>query len=302
MQPGLILNPKGVRPVMRVYPLLATIALIAVSSSLYMSSAHAADADNALDVMSYNIRYGTAKDGPDRWEVRKPRAFQIIKKYKPHVIGLQEAQSAQIEDLLEAFPGYENVGVGRDDGKAGGEFSSIMFDTSRLRVLRTDTFWLSDTPEVPGSTHWGNRNFRLCTWAYFKDLKTGNYFYLFNTHLDHVSQESREKSVNLILQRIKQRNPKDPVIFTGDFNANEENPVVKAVREAGFRDSFRVLHPDAKEVGTTNAFKEGRQSAKIDYMFVDDNWEIHAAEIIDDKVDGRWPSDHLPVTARVTMK
>lgn len=250
-----------------------------------------------LEVMTYNIRTGTGRDGLDAWPLRKHRTLKVMQKYNPDLIGLQEAHSFQIADIQTSIPGYAIVGSGRNDGRAGNEFSAIMFKTTRLQLLRSDTFWMSDTPDIPGSTHWGNNNIRICTWAYFHDLKNGKFFYIFNTHLDHISQPSREKSADLILQRIKEIQPQDPVIITGDLNAPEQNPVITTILNAGYRDSFRVLHPDEKNIGTTNAFRETREPIKIDYIFIDKAWEVKTAKIADDKYDNRWPSDHLPVTA-----
>lgn len=254
-----------------------------------------------LDVMSFNIRYGTANDGENRWEVRKPRTIAAMRAHPAATIGLQEALAGQVEELAAAFPHYESVGVGREDGKAGGEFSAILYDRSRLQALRSDTFWLSDTPGVPGSKHWGNRITRVCTWAHFRDRKSGRYFYHFNAHLDHESQPSREKSASLILRRIAERGTSDPVILTGDFNVGESNPVVAAVTTGGLRDTFRVLHPDAKEVGTFNGFRPAFGEDKIDYVFVGPEIKVVRAAIVRDQVDGHWPSDHAPVVATIEI-
>lgn len=266
------------------------------------AAASAGETTSPLEVMSYNIRTGNARDGLDAWDVRKERTVQLIRKYNPDLIGVQEAHNFQIADLQKAMPGYAVVGSGRGDGRAGNEFSAIMFDTARLQLLRSETFWLSDTPDTPGTSHWGNRIMRICTWAHFHDLKTGKFFYHFNTHFDHISQPSRVKSAELILKRSRNILPEDPVIITGDFNAGEDNPAIKAMLAGGYRDSFRVLHPDETNVGTTNAFRETRQPNKIDYIFIDNAWEVNAAKIPDDKINGRWPSDHLPVTATLIQK
>lgn len=258
--------------------------------------------ERSLRVMTFNIRQGTAQDGPDRWEVRKTRLIEVMRRHPAEVIGLQEALAGQIDDLRAAFPRHQFLGAGRRDGRAGGEFSALMYDTSRLQVLRSDTFWLSDTPRVPRSKHWGNKIERICTWAHFRDLKTGACFYVYNTHLDHESQPSREKSAELLLRRIEARLPKDPVIVTGDLNSGENNPVHETLRRAGFRDTFRVLHPEATAAGTFNGFRERRGRNKLDYIYADSAWSVSKADIVTDKIDGRWPSDHLPVMATVSLR
>jgi len=258
-------------------------------------------ADEALRMMSYNIRYGTAKDGDDRWEVRRPRTLKLLRTHRPEVLAVQEALAFQIDEIRREFPNYGVVGVGREDGKAAGEHSAILYDRDRLVPLRSDTFWLSDTPTVPNSMHWGNRITRICTWAFFRDLKTNRYFYHFNVHLDHESQPSRERSIALILNRIRERATSDPVVLTGDFNVGEENAVISAAKAADFRDTYRLKNATATDPGTFNGFRPTVGKDKIDYIFVDAKAEVIEAAHVMDKVDGRWPSDHVPVTARIIL-
>lgn len=253
-----------------------------------------------LHVMTFNVRYGTANDGLDRWEVRRPRALSMLKDRHPELLGLQEALDFQVAQIAEAG-GYVPVGVGRDDGKLAGEQSAILYDPKRLRLLRSDTFWLSPTPSAVASKGWGNDITRVCTWAYFQDRTSGRTFYHFNTHLDHMSQPAREKGIALILQRIRERVPVDPVIVTGDFNTGEANPVQTQMREAGFRDTFRERHPDEKDVVTFNGWNEAPTGDKIDYVFVQGATKTLDAEIVRDRVDGRWVSDHMPVTATIEL-
>ena len=173
---------------------------------------------------------------------RREMVFELIRKQKPDLIGMQEALRFQIDEILKAVPGLDEVGVGRDDGKAKGEFSVILYRKDRFRLDEHGTFWLSNTPEVPGSKHWGNTIPRICTWGRFVEIKgsgsgSGNApaspgFYLFNTHLDHQSQPAREKGIKLILERIAARTHPEPFALTGDFNAPEDNPVVTLVTGA----------------------------------------------------------------------
>ena len=253
-----------------------------------------------LSIMSFNVRYGTADDGPDRWEVRRPRTLLVLTRHRPDLLGVQEALDFQIDEIAKATK-LVPVGVGRDDGKSQGEFSAILYDPKRLRLLRSDTFWLSSTPAEIGSVGWGNRITRVCTWAYFRDLKTGRDFYHFNTHLDHESQPAREKGVALILARIAARTPVDPVVLTGDFNVGEDNPIGAQVRAAGLRDTFRIAHPDGAETVSFNGWKPEPKGTKIDYVYVLEGVKTLEAAVLRDKVGGRWPSDHMPVTATVEM-
>jgi endonuclease/exonuclease/phosphatase family metal-dependent hydrolase len=254
-----------------------------------------------LTVMTFNIRYGTADDGDNHWVKRRERLFALLREQQADVVGLQEALHGQIDEILAAVPGYAYVGVGRSDGRQAGEYAAILYKTSRLQARRSDTFWFSDTPGVVRSASWGNRTERICTWAYFED-RQGPSFYLYNVHLDHQSQPSRERSAALLVERIRARDPKAPAVVTGDFNAGEGNPAAVAMR-ASFRDSFRVLHPDARDVGTFNGFTFGQTSGdKIDFVFVEPGVEVLDAAIVRTSQDGRYPSDHFPVTARVRFR
>ena len=270
--------------------------------------------DVALSLMTFNIRFGTAEDGPNHWNLRKKMVFDVIKDQAPDVVGLQEALDFQIEQIEAAVPGYKHLGVGRDDGKSEGEFTAILYRSERLAVLDSNCFWLSDTPEVPGSITWGNACTRICTWGRFQDKMTGQRFYLYNLHLDYASQVSRDNGVALILQRIGQRQSPDPVFITGDFNADENNSAVKAVKSAAisvqfhsdkapqtvhFFDTFRRLHPDAQRVGTFNQFKGIDTGGKIDFIWAMQDITVLKAEILHTNTERRYPSDHFPVTATV---
>ena len=268
---------------------------------LWALAAGTSSAPEPLGVMSFNIRYGTADDRENRWEARRGQLFDLIKAQDPDVIGLQEALHFQIDEILAAVPGYRMVGVGRTDGGQGGEYAAILYRASRLSVRRSSTFWFSDTPEVVKSNTWGAALERICTWALFDD-KLGTPFYLYNLHLDHVSQPAREKSVALLLDRIGAAVPSLPVVVTGDFNTGEANPVTRAML-GGYRDTFRAIHPDAREVGTGNQFKFGMTTGeKIDYIFVEPGTEVLSADIVRSAVDGRYPSDHFPVVARIRLR
>jgi endonuclease/exonuclease/phosphatase family metal-dependent hydrolase len=263
--------------------------------------------NDPLEVMSFNIRYGTAKDGDNHWSLRREQLFDLLRERDADLVGLQEALASQIDEIEAAVPGYAAIGVGRDDGARGGEFTAILYKASRLRVADAGTFWFSDTPAVPASKHWGNTITRICTWARFID-RTGRGFYLFNLHLDHQSQPSRERSVALLRQRIDARAfPADPVVVTGDFNAGESNPALRALvaksdAAAPFADSYRMRHPEETVVGTFTGFEFGKTDGeKIDYVLVPPGTEVLSAEIIRASRDGRYPSDHFPVEARIRL-
>jgi endonuclease/exonuclease/phosphatase family metal-dependent hydrolase len=267
-----------------------------------------------LVVMSFNVRYAAANDGENDWDRRKDLACDVVRRHGPDLVGLQEALRSQIDDLRAALPEYGEIGVAREDGKTKGEYSAILYRKDRFDVDESGTFWLSDTPEVPGSITWGNACTRVCTWARLLPKSSGKPFYMFNTHLDHISQLSREKGIALIMSRLSSRKHPDPVVLTGDFNSGENNAVVRYLK--GERrleivnngmsqnpeplvDTFRLLHKDASDVGTAHGFKGGRTGNKIDYIFVPPGTEVLQAEILHDSQDNRYPSDHFPITAAI---
>ncbi len=265
-----------------------------------------------LRVMSFNIRYGTADDGEDSWPLRRNLVVQVIAQQDPDVFGVQEALHFQLDELMSGLGDYALIGVGRDDGRTRGEYTAVLYRASRFEFDETDTFWLSDTPEIPGSASWGNRITRICTWARLVDRDSGNSFYVYNVHLDHESQDSRERSAELLAERIAMRTYPDPVIVTGDFNAGEQNSAMRYLRgevgrawaksdtapsAPGLIDTFRRVHPDATDVGTFNAFRGVTTGERIDAILVSRDWSVQDAAIVRTSSGGRYPSDHFPVSA-----
>ncbi len=258
--------------------------------------------------MTFNIRYGLANDGEDSWEFRKEMVMEVIQKDAPDLLGLQEALQFQLDAICDRFPMYEKAGIGRDPGGEG-EYAAVLYRKDRYVAQESGTFWLSETPEVP-STHWGNKHLRICTWVHLLERNSGQSIYFYNTHFDHQSQESRENSSVLLAKKIEGRSHPDPVIVTGDFNADEENAAIaylkgekSTVGQCPVRliDSFRELHPGEENVGTFNAFKGENTRGKIDYVFVSPGIKVLEATIIKFNKDGRYPSDHYPVSARLDI-
>lgn len=266
---------------------------------------------DSFRVMSFNIRYGTADDKENAWNLRRELVFDIINEYQPQIVGLQEALVFQLEEIVKNLPEYSYIGTGRDDGKKKGEYSAILYLKDRYKVISQNTFWLSDTPSVPGSKTWGNTLPRIVTWARLEDTQLNREIYMYNTHFDHQSQPSREKSAQLLARRVMAREDLSiPAIITGDFNAGEYNSVIRYLVEDQpimmstgealtnphpFKDTFRTRHPEAVKVGTANRFEGYSVGEKIDYVFVSGSFSVIGAMIIRDNSQGRYPSDHFPV-------
>ena len=276
---------------------------MAAAASAPLPSLLAADAP-AVKIMSFNVRYINSEDkGARTWTARRDWVGEIVRRENPDVLGVQEAQRPILDDIAQRVPGYREIGCGREDGKSKGEYSAILVRKDAFEVLECGTFWLSDTPEVPGSCSWGNRVTRICTWAALKP-KSGPVFHVFNAHFDHESQPAREKAALLITERIQARKPAGPFVFTGDLNAGEQNPVIQQLKSGPLklRDSWRELHPDVPpaESGTMHGFSGKHDKAKIDYIFIPPGvTAVKAAIVRDQRESGETPSDHFPVTAEI---
>lgn len=249
-----------------------------------------------LKVMSFNIRLQIESDKENAWTERKPEVLDLLSYYHPDYFGVQEALPEQMKEIKAGLKNYDYVGVGRDDGKEKGEFSALFYDTKRLQVLKSGTFWLSETPEKP-SKGWDAALNRICTYAIFKDKKSKKEFLAMNLHFDHIGNVAREKSSELILKKIKELNSKNlPVVVSGDFNLTEDTVPIKTLSQ-NLEDSF--YHSKTKHygpVGTFTAFNVNEvPKDRIDYIFVK-GFAIKSHRHINDRRENLlYPSDHFPV-------
>jgi len=258
--------------------------------------------ETELKVMSFNIRYGTANDGENSWKFRKNIVIEVIRDYNPDILSLQEALDFQIKEILDELPGYSYLGVGRDDGKTKGEYSAILFAKDRFILDTTETFWFSDTPTIAGSITWEGSLPRICSWGLFFDKFAKRSLYVYNVHLDHQSQISREKSAEMLVKKIQSGRKNISVILTGDFNSGEKNHAIQKIISSGLTDTFKKLNPNGTDTGTFNDFKGNRSGDRIDYIFTSNDFEIIASGIDHTAKEGRYPSDHFPVTAILKYK
>ena len=192
-----------------------------------ITQVRAAD-DEGVRAMTFNIRFGTAPDGENSWPQRKDLAFDVLRDYKPEILGMQEALREQLDEILEEFPHYASVGVGREADGAG-EYSPLVYDRRRFDVLQAETFWLSDTPDIRASKTWGNEITRICTLARLLDRTNNRVLRVYNTHWDHISQPSRLKSGALIAKKMQEHANAEPLIVMGDFNIPANCPDFTAI-------------------------------------------------------------------------
>jgi endonuclease/exonuclease/phosphatase family metal-dependent hydrolase len=269
---------------------------------LFCSNLAQAQQDVPLRVMTYNLRYASDTP-PNSWPQRLPVAVAMLQAEKPDVIGTQEAQWRQVCDLQEALPHYDWIGLGRDGGSRG-EFMAVFFNQDRLQPLAFDHFWLSDTPEVIASTTWGNSNRRMVTWVLFRDKTTDRRFYFWNTHFDHQIQEAREKSAQLVLERIGQLKDQLPLVLVGDFNsAHDSNPVYgMLVNPRSFTDTWVSAEQRGKQLGTFHGYKAPQADGKrIDWILTRGSVKTVRTQIVTFKQNGQYPSDHFPVVADIVL-
>lgn len=267
-----------------------------------------ADGDSTLRVMSFNVRYNNPNDGENAWPHRKERVASMVRLYDADLVGVQEALKEMLDELAGLLPGYAWVGVGRADGREEGEYSAIYYREDRLELLDHDTFWLSETPDTPGSKSWDAAIERIVTWAHFRDRRTGETFYHFNTHFDHVGEQARAESARLILRRIRERAGGAPVVLTGDFNTLPDSDPYRILTEPGeapggtLRDAIDASrHGHHGPTSTWNGFSAIEPGRRIDFIFVNGPIDVRQHAILDDSWDGRFPSDHLPVLAEIEV-
>jgi endonuclease/exonuclease/phosphatase family metal-dependent hydrolase len=273
-----------------------------------LSSALPVFAKNRLNVMTFNIRLNTASDSANAWPHRKHFASSQIAFHEADIVGLQEAFIGQIQDLQTDLPGYAFVGKGRDDGQTKGEYSAILYNTARLELIATQTFWMSLTPNTAGSKGWDAAYPRIITWAKFKDKKTKQIFYAFNTHFDHMGQEARRESAKLVLRAVDSIAGKTAAIITGDFNAKPGDEPIKVITDA--QNPVHLLDTKALSKtghygpdGTFNAFQSKEiANEPIDYIFLNKPQVVLKHATLSQSWQGRFSSDHFPVFAQIELQ
>lgn len=255
----------------------------------------------ALNVMTYNIRYSTEKDGINAWSKRKDNVKALVKFHEVDILCAQEALAEQYDAILENS-NFEAVGAGRDDGQRKGEFSPIFYNKNRFTKKDGGVFWLSTTPNVP-SKGWDAMFNRVCTWVRLYDKLNKKECLVFNTHYDHVGVQARIESAKLIKQKIQEIAPKLPVVYTGDLNVTPETDAIATIKSF-LSDSKEVsIEPPYGPEGTFNGFKfDSPLKDRIDYIFINKGFKVQKYGVITDSKDLRYFSDHLPVFAKLTFQ
>lgn len=262
-----------------------------------------------LTVSTFNLRYSIEENyvrdsirGED-WERRGPVAAALIRFHEFDIFGTQECLLHQLQDLSEWLPQHQYVGVGRDDGKQGGEHTAIFYKADRFKILKKGDFWLSETPETPSMGWDATCCHRLCTWVYFEDLQSGERFYLFNTHFDHQGVEARKESSKLILSKINEIAGDNPVILMGDFNGDHQSEWYQTLSESEIlSDTYNQVEEPYANNGSFNGFgKRNFGKRVIDHIFTSAHFSAEKWGILTDSYHGKFPSDHYPVIVKLKI-
>lgn len=299
---------------------LLTLILGIVITSFYSLRA---DEKDIVNVLCFNIRCENSGDGENNWQNRKDFTMNVMLDGDYDFIALQEVvldkrggDVSQMDDVVEHLPDYGVVYRSREIQENRGECTPVFYNKKRWEVDPDEhgSFWLSATPNVPGSNTWDGACIRIASWGRFTCRKTGKSLYFVNTHFDHVSNKARENSAVLLIDFItKRKHQDDPVVLTGDFNSSEKShpiqylsgnkalidgqelePPVKLV------DTYRTFRPDGEEEGTFHGFSGKPGKHKIDFIFATPETKVLDTNILRIERDGRYPSDHFPIDAKLS--
>ena len=274
--------------------LLIILLAVAMLPQTIEAKKKTSDKEYDLKVMSYNIRLGIGKDGTNSWEFRYPATALMIEDQQPDVFGVQEAHDFQILFIKENLRNYDCVGVGREDGKSEGEHMSIFWNKKKISLIKSGTFWLSETPDKP-SKGWDAHCKRTATWALMKDKRTGKKFYFVNTHLDHRGALAQKNGLALIVSRIDEINPQGyPMVLTGDFNVKPNNPVLTDLDK--IMQSSRKVAKKTDNHQTFNGWGKAKSDAVIDYIYVSGFSDcIEYQTVTKPYAERKFISDHYPI-------
>jgi endonuclease/exonuclease/phosphatase family metal-dependent hydrolase len=256
-----------------------------------------------LTTLTFNLRYDNPGDGKNSWDLRKQSVVNMIAHYEPQIFGIQEGLHNMVMYLKNNLGPYNFIGVGREDGKEKGEYSAIFYDTTQYKVIKSSTFWLSDTPEKV-SVGWDAAMERICTYGLFQNIESGKYVWVFNTHFDHIGTVARKMSAQLILKKISELNTGNyPVILTGDFNTTAGTEPINTLTAQLLETSVVAQKPLYGPIGTFNSFDPVTPVTEcIDFIFVSKLSVVSCTHIDDKRNDNLCISDHYPVMSVLAFR
>ena len=255
-------------------------------------------------VMTYNIRNSNADHDRNSWARRKEKLVAQVRKVDPDILGTQEVLIDQLKYLKKSLNDYESFGVGRNDGKHHGEHSALFFKREKYERIEGGNFWLSETPQIPGSKSWDAAITRICSWVELKDKSTGSIFYVFNTHFDHKGKIARRNSAALLRHYVDSLAGNNPVIVTGDFNLEPSDAGYTTMTENGnYRVSLKDSYTDGALPYTDCGFNvSNKHCNRIDYIFSSPHYSKSNYTVHTDNDGISYPSDHLTVSVVLTLE
>ncbi|RFT14783.1 MAG: endonuclease/exonuclease/phosphatase family protein [Candidatus Saccharicenans subterraneus] len=297
-------SPAETRTCPRILNFVFLLALVFIFL-FELACSSAPSGETELKVMTFNVRFDNPADGQHNWKIRREAATRLIQTLRVDLLGTQEVLKNQLEDFLERLPEYGYIGVGREDGRTAGEYSAVFYLKERFRPIKSGNFWLSQTPEIPGSRGWDAACERIVTWAIFREKRSGRKLVFFNTHFDHVGQEARRQSAGLLLNKIKELAGNLPVIVSGDFNATPDSEPVRIILDNGLLVDSRgsaaaVAGPSWSFHGFGRVPEEERQL--IDFIFTSHHFRVLEYQNIFEEIGDTYYSDHNPVLVRLRLE
>lgn len=280
------------------------IARLIAFLTLFVSTSSWLLADEAVNVMTFNIRYDNPGDGRDNWRFRSERVAGMFADHSVSIAGLQEVLHHQLTELKRRLPAFEAVGVGRNDGKRAGEFAPVLYRRGEFELTRQQTIWLSETPLKAGSKSWDSSLPRIATLVWLRQRQTGKKILVVNTHFDHRGVVARQESATLIGRHLKTVNTdSQAVMVMGDLNCLPDSKPYKALEAAGYADALtRTQQAHKGPLSTWNGFGERvEEGRRIDFIFVSKGVRVHSHQIDERMFMGRFPSDHCPVITSVML-
>lgn len=258
-------------------------------------------------VASYNVRYAAKEDETqgDGWNVRKGALTNIIKDYKFDIVGTQEANQSQWDDMKLLLPDYGSVGHPYGGSSGTGHNCITFYKKGLFEPLDKGVFWFSETPDEP-SIGWDATDRRICYWTKFRDLTTRKEFYFFNAHFYWQFTTAKENSGPLMYEKVKQIAGDNVVIATGDYNSQSTSSQIIKIKSL-LSDAYDMSET-AREgpVGTSlsGGVFQGTPGSRIDYIFLSKGVRVLDYKVINDTYGslGHYPSDHLPVTSKISIK
>jgi endonuclease/exonuclease/phosphatase family metal-dependent hydrolase len=258
--------------------------------------------ESEFTIMTFNLRYAKAKDGNNSWQYRKNLIPKVINLYSPDLLGVQESVMEQSDYISEHCPQYYYYGVGRDENGTG-EAQGIFYNKTLFSAIEHGAFWLSETPDIPGSKAKGAALTRNVNWAKLRHLSSGKFFYWFNTHLDRISEEARKFAATLLVNKINKMCNGLPVIITGDFNSIEKGIAWNILTESGFTDTRLTANEVDGPEKTFHGFmlEEFPENFRIDWVLIKNFKKVNYSHTLTFNENGKYPSDHYPVIVKLTL-